>query len=98
MRLDPMVHAPVRLAILSMLATVDNASFSFLKESVGTTDGNLSTHLTKLEANGYVVIEKTFKDKKPHTICSITEKGRTSFLRYLEEIDRIVQDQRREKE
>ena len=94
LNLDPIIHAPTRLAILSILITVENANFSFLKESTGTTDGNLSTHLTKLEESGYVSIEKKFVGKKPQTTCAITKKGRTAFEKYLEQLEQIVQRQK----
>jgi len=95
LNLDPIIHAPTRLAILSILITVENANFSFLKESTGTTDGNLSTHLTKLETHGLITIEKTFKGKKPQTICAITGKGRKGFYTYLEQLEQIVRMQKK---
>lgn len=93
-QLDPIIHAPTRLAILSILITVENANFTFLKESIGVTDGNLSTHLTKLESSGIITIEKTFKGKKPQTICAITNKGREAFKNYLDQLEQIVQSQK----
>jgi len=93
LQLDPIIHAPTRLAILSLLITVENANFTYLKESTGTTDGNLSTHLTKLEESSYITIEKTFKGKKPQTICAMTEKGKKAFAKYLEQLEQIVQMQ-----
>ncbi len=97
LQLDPIVHAPVRLAILSLLITGDEANFTFLKESTKTTDGNLNTHLTKLEQSGYVRIKKTFQGKKPLTLCSITKKGQKAFDRYLEQLDQIVKNQKMKK-
>ncbi|HDP97808.1 MAG TPA: transcriptional regulator [bacterium] len=97
LQLDPIIHAPTRLAILSILITVENANFTFLKESIGVTDGNLSTHLTKLESSGIVTIEKTFKGKKPQTICAITDKGRDAFKNYLDQLEQIVQSQKHKK-
>jgi len=94
MQLDPIIHAPTRLAILSILLTVESANFSFLKESTGTSDGNLSTHLTKLEESGFITIEKSFKDKKPQTICAISEKGKTAFKAYLEQLEQILEMQK----
>jgi DNA-binding HxlR family transcriptional regulator len=88
--LDPVIHAPNRLAIISILVTVDAADFAFLKESTGITDGNLSTHLARLETEGYIDIQKTFRGKKPHTVCKLTEKGRQSFYRYLALMEQIV--------
>ena len=90
MQLDPIIHAPTRLAIMSVLISVENANFKFLKDSIGTTDGNLSTHLTKLENTDYITIEKTYLGKKPLTICTITDQGRTAFNRYLDQLEQIV--------
>jgi len=95
LQLDPIIHAPTRLAILSILITVENANFKFLKESIGTTDGNLSTHLTKLDNNGLIKIKKFFKGKKPQTICAITEKGKKEFKNYLNQLEQIVNMQKR---
>lgn len=94
LNLDPIIHAPTRLAILSILISVENANFTFLKESTGTSDGNLSTHLTKLEESGYISIEKKFVGKKPQTTCAITKNGRVAFEKYLDQLERIVQIQR----
>ena len=94
LQLDPIIHAPTRLAILSILIAVENANFTFLKEATQTTDGNLSTHLTKLEESGYIKIEKMFKGKKPQTLCEITNKGRKAFKTYLEQLEQIVQMQK----
>ena len=94
MQLDPIIHAPTRLAILSILLTVESANFTFLKESTGTSDGNLSTHLTKLEESGYITIEKMFRDKKPQTICAISEKGKIAFKAYLEQLEQILAAQK----
>ena len=96
LELDPLIHAPVRLAVMSLLVTVDGASFAFLKESTKATDGNLSTHLAKLEKGGYVTIKKTFKGKKPHTSCAVTKKGRNAFVRYLDSLEEIVMSQKQE--
>lgn len=95
LNLDPVIHAPVRLAVLSILATVENANFIFLRESTGATDGNLSTHLSKLEEAGFIEIQKTYRGKKPQTLCSITEKGRDALLRYIDDLDQIVRGQKK---
>ena len=94
LNIDPVIHAPIRLAVLSVLITVDNASFAYLKESTGASDGNLSTHLTKLEDAGLVAIEKTYKGKKPLTLCSITEKGREALRIYIDKLEAIVKMQK----
>ena len=96
-KLDPIVHAPTRLAILSILISADKANFTFIKESVGTTDGNLSTHLKKLEENGYITIHKAFVGKKPQTTCAITRKGHEAFTVYLDQLEQIVKMQKGKK-
>ena len=90
LQLDPIIHAPTRLAVLSVLISVESANFTYLKDTTGTTDGNLSTHLSKLEEQGYITIEKTFQGKKPLTTCAITKKGRAAFLQYLEQMEHII--------
>ena len=90
LNLDPVVHAPIRLAILSALIAVESAKFSFLKEATGASDGNLSTHLTKLEKSGYIKISKSFENKKPRTSCSMTKKGSDAFEKYLGQLEAIV--------
>ena len=93
--LDPVVHAPNRLAILSILMTVDRASFMYLKGATGMKDGNLSTHLSKLEEAGYIMVKKSFIGKKPQTSCSLTREGRDAFLGYLDRMEKIVQARKR---
>ena len=90
-QLDPIIHSQVRLSILSILAAAREADFNTLKRMTGTTDGNLSTHLTKLEESGYVKVKKSFKGKKPSTSCSITSKGKDAFSEYLKDLEKILQ-------
>lgn len=92
--LDPIIHAPVRLAILSVLITAENADFNYLKNVTATSDGNLSTHLNKLEATGMITIEKKFVGKKPQTLCKISEKGRQEFRKYLEQMEKFIAGQK----
>jgi DNA-binding transcriptional ArsR family regulator len=89
-QLDAVIHAPVRLAILSVLVSVTEADFNYLKNITGATDGNLSTHLSKLEQKEYVKIEKVFKGKKPATICRITRQGRDAFSKYLKALEDVI--------
>ena len=84
--LDLIVHAPVRLAILTILISVKSADFTYLKEATETTDGNLGTHLQKLEDAGYVKIQKSFIGKKPKTTLSITKSGRKAYESYVDGI------------
>jgi len=68
---------------MSLLMTVESADFSFLKEQTDATAGNLSVQLSKLEEAEYIEILKTFQGKKPHTSCSVTQKGRKAFQDYV---------------
>jgi DNA-binding transcriptional ArsR family regulator len=90
--LDPVVHAPIRLAALSLLASVDEAEFTYLREKIGATDGNLSVHLTKLETAGYVDVEKKFVGKRPKTLYRMTETGRAAFLGYVRSLKTLLGD------
>ena len=94
-KLDPLIHAPVRMAVLSALLTVKSARFSYLKEITAASDGNLSSHISKLEAAGYVEIQKEFVGKKPQTSCMLTEKGREKFRLYIDSLDRLLQEQKK---
>ena len=80
--LNRVVHEPGRLAILALLSAVEEADFLYLLNETGLTKGNLSSHLAKLEAAGYVKIEKTYRQKIPLTICRLTATGRTAFEQY----------------
>lgn len=89
-QLDPTIHSPIRLAILSILISVEFADFSYLKKATDTTDGNLSTHLSKLEQKGLIRIKKSFQKKKPLTTCSLTQKGRNAFSDYLKNLEQVL--------
>jgi len=80
--IDPLIHAPARLLIVTHLFVVEAADATFLVNRTGLTWGNLSSHLSKLEAAGYVAVEKTFRGKKPCTMVSLTEKGKAAFVQY----------------
>ncbi|GAB4175544.1 MAG: transcriptional regulator [Calditrichia bacterium] len=88
--LDPVIHSRVRLGILSILASVKEATFNFLKEKTGATDGNLSANITKLEEVGYVKVIKEFEGKKPVTRCSITAEGKKAFKNYIETLESYI--------
>jgi DNA-binding MarR family transcriptional regulator len=90
--IDPLIHAPARLTVLTYLYVVASADFVFLKNMTGLTWGNLSTHLSKLEAAGYVTVEKTFKGKKPHTMVRLTEEGRAAFRAYKANMQQVLDD------
>lgn len=89
-QLDPVIHSRIRLAVLSILISVKEASFNYLKETIGTTDGNLSASLSKLEEARYISVKKSFKGKKPLTTCRISEKGRKAFSEYLKSLETYI--------
>ncbi len=84
--LDPILHSQLRLAIMSLLVSVKEAEFTFLKEQTDSTAGNLSVQLQKLKEAGYIEIEKKFKDNYPQTICRITPGGIKAFEEYVKNI------------
>lgn len=88
--IDRLVHEPARLTILAHLYVVESADFLFLMSQTDLTWGNLSSHLSKLEAAGYIEIEKKFKGKKPNTMLKITDKGRSALLDYREKMKRAL--------
>ncbi len=81
--LDPILHSQLRLAVMSLLISVKEAEFTFLKEQTGSTAGNLSVQITKLKDAGYVEVTKQFKDNYPQTMCKITSKGIKAFEVYV---------------
>jgi DNA-binding transcriptional ArsR family regulator len=88
--LDRLVHEPARLMILSLLAGAEHADFVFLARETGLTKGNLSAHLTRLEAAGYVEVEKRFRGRIPLTVCRLTAAGRAAFDAYVAQLRRFV--------
>ena len=79
--LDPLLHSQLRLAIVSLLLSVETADFVYLKEKTNATAGNLSVQLEKLETAGYIQVKKEFVGKKTRTSCQLTDTG-TKFLEY----------------
>jgi DNA-binding transcriptional ArsR family regulator len=81
--LDPILHSQLRLAVVSLLISVKEAEFAFLKEKTNATAGNLSVQISKLKEAGYVEVTKQFKDNYPLTICKITQVGVQAFENYV---------------
>ena len=81
--LDPILHSQLRLAVISLLISVREAEFTFLKEKTNSTAGNLSVQINKLKDAGYIEVTKQFKDNYPLTVCRITRKGIDSFESYV---------------
>ncbi len=89
--LDRGIHEPARLLIMALLSGVKRADFLFLAHETGLTKGNLSAHLVRLEAIGYVRVEKTFRGKMPLTVCQLTKRGRAAFAAYRARMRRILE-------
>ncbi|MDR1983748.1 MAG: transcriptional regulator [Prevotellaceae bacterium] len=88
--LDPLLHSQLRLAIISLLLSVEEADFVFLKENTGATSGNLSVQIDKLNEAGYITVEKTFQGKMPRTVCKITSKGISAFETYVNNLQTYI--------
>jgi DNA-binding MarR family transcriptional regulator len=90
--INRIIHEPARLIILSYLYVVESADFLFLERQTGLTRGNLSSHLSKLEAAGYVQIKKEFVDKTPHTLIKLSLEGREAFKVYKKSMKEVLDD------
>ncbi|MBP5527689.1 MAG: transcriptional regulator [Bacteroidales bacterium] len=88
--LDPLLHSELRLAVVSLLMSVDEADFTYIKEQTGATSGNLSVQIDKLTAAGYITVEKGFKGKMPRTTCRITPSGMEAFKGYVKALKKYI--------
>lgn len=89
-QLDDLIHSRLRLAVMAVLAGVENAEFTFIRDRVKTSDGNLSTHLRKLEAGGYITLSKRFEGRKPVTRAAMTPRGRKAFTAYVNQLESML--------
>ncbi|MBI5370578.1 MAG: transcriptional regulator [Sphingobacteriales bacterium] len=81
--LDPILHSQLRLAVMSLLISVKEAEFTFIKEKTNATAGNLSVQIQKLKEAGYIDVQKQFRDNYPQTTCRITPQGIRAFEEYV---------------
>ncbi|MGN6439884.1 MAG: winged helix-turn-helix domain-containing protein [Agriterribacter sp.] len=88
--LDPILHSQLRLAVVSLLISVKEAEFTFLREKTNATAGNLSVQIQKLKEAGYIDVIKKFKDNYPQTICKITPRGLNAFEVYVKNLQDYV--------
>jgi DNA-binding PadR family transcriptional regulator len=88
--LNPVIHGKLRLALLSLLSSVEEAEFTWLRAKTGSTDGNLGAQLLKLEEAGYVGIEKKFVQRKPQTLYRMTESGREALTEYVQALKQLL--------
>ncbi len=96
LQLDRVIHEKGRLAIVSMLAASPELSFTELRDSLGMTDGNLTTHIRTLQEAGYLSVTKSFRNNRPLTTCALTAAGKQAFTRYINLLEQIVQQSKPE--
>lgn len=89
-KLDPLFHERTRLGILTILLLEEEVDFSYLKEKLNLTDGNLASHLKVLEQANIIVSKKTFVNRKPKTFYRFTEEGKRKFLEYIDNLKRLL--------
>jgi DNA-binding MarR family transcriptional regulator len=89
-QLDEVIHAPVRLSVMAALASADQITFGFLRDTVEVSDSLLSKHITILEGAGYIEVVKGYEGKRPRTWFSLTAEGRAAFKRYKETLGRLI--------
>lgn len=88
--LDPLLHSQLRLAVVSLLLSVEEADFVFIREKTGATAGNLSVQIDKLNEAGYIEVNKFIDGKKPRTVCKITPKGIEAFDAYVKALQDYI--------
>ena len=88
--LNPLLHSELRLGIMSILISVEEADFVYLKQETKATSGNLSVQIDKLSKAEYIEVTKTFKGKMPCTLCRITSKGIEAFEEYVEALKTYI--------
>lgn len=90
LQLDRLIHEKGRLGIMSMLAAAPDLSFTEMRDALGMTDGNLTTHIRALQQAGYVAVTKSFQNKRSLTTCLLTPAGRQAFAEYINVLEQIV--------
>ena len=90
MNIDRLVHSPARLSILTYLFVVEEGDAVYLLNQTGLTWGNLSANITRLQEAGYIEVVKEFKDKKPHTLLKLTDRGRKAFQGYQNKMKELL--------
>lgn len=88
--IDDLLHSRIRLAVISFLSGCEESDYTTIKNCVGASDGNITTHLRKLEDAGYVSMRKDFVGRKPITYYKISEKGKKAFIDYVENLKKFL--------
>ena len=96
LQLNRVIHEKGRLAIMSMLAASQELSFTEMRDALGMTDGNLTTHIKALQQEGYVSVAKSYQNRRPLTTCSLTTPGRKAFAEYINLLEKIVRQNKSE--
>lgn len=94
--LDPLLHSELRLAVMSILISVEEADFVYLREKTGATAGNLSVQIDKLSEAGYIDVERGFSGKRTRTVCRITQEGILAFQAYVEALKSYLNPKKEE--
>ena len=89
-KFDELILSKTRLGIISALISGDKFDFTYLRNTLGLSDGNLSVQIRKLEDAGYIKVEKLFVDRKPKTFCKITRKGQKAVLKLISSLENMV--------
>ena len=90
-KLDSLLHSELRLAVMSLLLSVEEADFPYIKEQTGATAGNLSVQIDKLQQAGYIEVTKSFEGKRPKTTCKITKVCIKAFEVYVNALKSYIQ-------
>ncbi len=93
--LDPLLHSELRLAVMSILASADEADVVYMREQTRASAGNLSVQIDKLQKAGYISVEKGFKGRMPRTVCRMTDAGRKAFEDYVDALRSYIGDIRK---
>ena len=96
LQIDRVIHEKGRLAIMSMLAASPELSFTELRDTLGMTDGNITTHIRTLQEAGYISVTKSFQNNRPLTTCALTAAGRKTFAHYINLLERIIRQNKPE--
>lgn len=96
-QLDRVIHEKGRMGIMSLLAASADLSFTEIRDTLGMTDGNVTTHIRTLQEAGYVAISKSYQNNRPLTTCALTPAGRKAFAAYINLLDQIVRQSRSNK-
>lgn len=89
---DRLIHEPARLMLMALLYVLDSADFTFLMTQTGLSWGNLSSHMSKLEAAGYIAVEKDFVERRPRTMLRLTNSGRAAFRQYRQAMKGVLDE------